>query len=174
MAVGKRTVVAAAVASVALATGIVGCDPMTGDGTWSAIGKESLVTATIPNGHGGFTKVVTDTLAGRLVDAHGRAIPGTAFRDQCQRAVSSAGPKTGSLTGPCTLVINTGPHLYGAATVASGGGGVISSKPNANPFGAGLFGTFDSLDQTGGFVLNEVGHPSAATYDLRIQAFTLN
>jgi hypothetical protein len=175
MAVGKRTVVATAVASVALATGIAGCDPMTGGGTWSAIGKESLVTTTIPNGHGGSTKVVADTLAGTLVDAHGRAIPGTAFRDQCYRAVSSAGPKAGALIGTCTFVLNTGRHLYGAVTVLVGGGGVVSSKeplkPVASPYG--LFGEFTSLDQTGGFVLNEVSHPSAGTYRLRIRAFTL-
>jgi hypothetical protein len=172
MAIRKRTA-ATVVASVVLATGIVACDPMSGGGTWSAMGNESVVTTTVSNGHGGFTTVVLDTLAGTLVDAHGRAIPGTAFRDQCHRAVSSAGPKAGPVIGPCTLVINTGPHLYGAVTAAVGGGGVVSSPAGSNPYGAGLFGTFDSLDQTGGFVLNEVGHPSAGTYDLRIRAFTL-
>jgi hypothetical protein len=118
-------------------------------------------------------QVVADTLAGTLVDAHGSAIPGTAFRDQCYRAASSAGPKAGALIGTCTFVLNTGPHLYGAVTVLVGGGGVVSAKeplkPVASPYG--LFGEFTSLDQTGGFVLNEVSHPSAATYHLRIRAY---
>ena len=175
MAIRKRNVVAAA-AGVALAAGVAGCDPMTGGGTWSAIGKESLVVTTIPVAQGGVTKAVADTLTGTLVDEQGRAVPGTAFRDQCYRAVSSAGPKAGVLITRCTLILNTGTHLYGAVTALRGDLGVVApkgpSKPAANPDGIyGLFGQFESLDRIGGFKLNEVSHPSPGTYVLRIRAF---
>jgi hypothetical protein len=172
MAAGKRTVLATAVASVALAVGVAGCDPMTGGGTWSAIGHESLVTTSIPDGHGGVTNAVADTIAGALVDAQGRAVPGTAFRDQCYRAVSTAGPKAGALVSTCTLILNTGSHLYGAATIFVGPGGVVGTTEPTQPDGVhGFFGQFESLDQTGGFVVREVSHPSPETYDLRIRAF---
>jgi hypothetical protein len=175
MAASKRNVVMG-IASVVLFVGIAGCDPMTGGGTWSAIGKESLVYTTIPDGQGGAIKAVADTLTGMLVDAQGRAVPGTAFRDQCYRAVSSAGPKAGALITRCTLILNTGSHLYGAATKLVGDLAVIAptnpSKPVADPDGIhGLFGQFEALDRTGGFKVDEVSHPSPGTYMLRIRAF---
>ena len=175
MTIGKRTV-ATGLASLALAAGVAGCDPITGGGTWSAIGKESLVTTTIPNGQGGTTKAVADTLTGTLVDAQGRAVPGTAFRDQCYRAVTNADPKAGALIAPCTFLLNTGTHLYGATTIVKGDLPVVApknpSKPVANPDGIyGLFGQFRSLDHTGGFTLSEVSHPSPGTYVVRIRAF---
>jgi hypothetical protein len=172
----RTRIVAIPAVGLVLAAGVIGCDPVTGGGTWSAIGHESLVTTTLPNGQGGLTRAVADTLVGTLIDAHGRAVPGTAFRDQCYRAVSSAGPKAGALITRCTLLLNTGAHLYGAATPLKGDLPVVApkdpSKPVANPDGIyGLFGHFESVDKTGGFKLNEVSHPSPGTYVLRIQAF---
>jgi hypothetical protein len=164
----KRNYVAVAATGIALSATLVGCDPVTGGRSWSAIGTESLVTRFVPVGHE-FVKVGTFSLDGTLVDAKGHALPGTAFHEQCDG--ESIGGKPGLVpVWPCTLVINTGPHMYFARDNPDplgsiSGDGALPKRPQP-----GLFRLFDTPDGTGMFTVNEVGHPSAATYELRIIA----
>jgi hypothetical protein len=164
----KLNVVAVGAAGIAL-TAVVGCDPVTGGHSWSAVAKESAVTKTVIVGHTA-TKVTTLSLDGKLVDSHGQAIPGTAFHEQCQ-GVPIAGIPGLVPVLPCTLALNSGSHVYGAASEPNTIGSVVGNEPVTRPvYPPGFFWLFGNVNGNGTFAVNKVGHPSAATYDLRIIA----
>ncbi len=107
--------VSVAASGLALAATMIGCgDNVTGPHVWrSVVTQSSAKQVTVSTD----TVVVYQTLTGSLVDSGNHAVPGTLFRESCNRRYDN-----GVLTQDwnCLAVLNTGPRVYVAGGHASG------------------------------------------------------
>jgi len=121
-----------AAAGIVVAVTTTGCgDNVTGPVTWHTTVVESVTH--VPAGPS--TVVVFDTLTGPLTDAMGKAIPGSLFRESCNRKfVNNVLVQDWN----CTALVNTGPRVYVAGGHANGNTGELPTL-NDPRFGGAFF-----------------------------------
>jgi hypothetical protein len=146
----------AAAAGLAIGATLIGCgDNVTGGHTW-----RSIVTETVHRvQQNSNSQILYDTLTGPLVDSNNRPVPGTLFRESCNRLYVGGVLKQ---DWNCLALVNTGQRVYVAGGHADGPIGELPTLADPRLGGAlfiGLVGTTTLPPAPGPFTVQIVAVP---------------
>jgi len=132
MRYGKQ--LSAAATGLAIGATLIGCgDNVTGPHTW-----RSIVTETVHRvQQNSNSQILYATLEGPLIDSNNKSVPGTLFRESCNRLYVNGVLKQ---DWNCLALVNTGQRLYVAGGHASGLVGELPVLDNPRIGGAFFIG----------------------------------